>query len=414
MTAGTLEDGAWLGVTRLADTTGLDRLGIPTASCVRPGTLDSLTVYSGKGDTFERARTSALAECVERTSALWNDDLVHVASRRELEASGEVVWGPERFTERHADVSVGTCMPWVRTCMVTGPGRCWVPADRVFIGHRPPGASPAGAVVTTNGLGCARTVDAAMTHALLELVERDVVSCAELEASDYAWGLMGHLAERLGLDSRALATRYRDAVDVAETIDPRTLPPSAAALHARFDAAGIDVTIKALPNDLDVPVYGAAAIEQLSFSSYLAAAGYAARLDPEAAVVDALLELAQSRATDIQGAREDVGEHEKRRLDTPPPNHWLLTPGARRQPFPGQGWRPGRVNAPGWRELLGRLAGVGLDAAAAVDLTTHPELPVVRVLVPGIETWHPTGGEARLGPRAQRRVRHEQPAAGRG
>jgi ribosomal protein S12 methylthiotransferase accessory factor len=37
------------GITRVASTTRLDRIGIPTASAVRPWTRDVIWVYSGKG-----------------------------------------------------------------------------------------------------------------------------------------------------------------------------------------------------------------------------------------------------------------------------------------------------------------------------------------------------------------------------
>ena len=48
------------GITRLADTTGLDYINIPTSSCVCPGTTDAIWVYSGKGTTPERSRISAI------------------------------------------------------------------------------------------------------------------------------------------------------------------------------------------------------------------------------------------------------------------------------------------------------------------------------------------------------------------
>lgn len=63
-----------LGITWLADTTGLDRLGIPTWSC--PATRDRIWVYSGKGETVAQAQVSAIMECVERTAALWDPSRV--------------------------------------------------------------------------------------------------------------------------------------------------------------------------------------------------------------------------------------------------------------------------------------------------------------------------------------------------
>ena len=59
-----------IGVTRLADITGMDVLGIPNFSAVLPGTEDYIWVYSGKGPTREHAMASALMESIERYSSL--------------------------------------------------------------------------------------------------------------------------------------------------------------------------------------------------------------------------------------------------------------------------------------------------------------------------------------------------------
>ncbi len=102
-----VEIDAWLrgrleefGITRLADTTGLDYTGIPTSSCVRPGTSDSIWVYSGKGWTCEASRISCIMECLERTSFQWShwSGDIRLASEAEFEPNTPY-WSPCRFTE---------------------------------------------------------------------------------------------------------------------------------------------------------------------------------------------------------------------------------------------------------------------------------------------------------------------------
>ena len=45
------------GITRVADITDLDRIGIPVFSCIRPTADDgAITVYNGKGATVEESR----------------------------------------------------------------------------------------------------------------------------------------------------------------------------------------------------------------------------------------------------------------------------------------------------------------------------------------------------------------------
>src|SRR5436309_5260316 len=59
-----------IGVTRLADITDMDILGIPNYSAVLPGTEDYIWVYSGKGPTRLDAKASALMESIERYCSL--------------------------------------------------------------------------------------------------------------------------------------------------------------------------------------------------------------------------------------------------------------------------------------------------------------------------------------------------------
>ncbi|HVA26939.1 MAG TPA: hypothetical protein VNF68_02100, partial [Candidatus Baltobacteraceae bacterium] len=54
------------GITRIGDTTLLDRTNIPTACAVVPISPDALSVYNGKGLTREAAVASAVMEAAER------------------------------------------------------------------------------------------------------------------------------------------------------------------------------------------------------------------------------------------------------------------------------------------------------------------------------------------------------------
>ncbi len=163
------------------------------------------------------------------------------------------------------------------------------------------------------------------------------------------------------------------------------------------------MTLKYLPSDLHVPVFGAAAVETMSFDNVLATAGFGVSLDLVDAACRALLELAQSRATDRQGAREDCGHGEKGRHAEIPGSHWLVEPGRSAVSFEALPWSAG-TSAPLDRAgaALRALARVGLRDAAFVAFDAPAGLHAVRVLVPEIETWHATGGESRLGARMQR------------
>ena len=52
-----------IGVTRIANITDLDRVGIPVFSAIRPSAANgAISIYSGKGATETNARISAIME----------------------------------------------------------------------------------------------------------------------------------------------------------------------------------------------------------------------------------------------------------------------------------------------------------------------------------------------------------------
>ena len=63
------------GVTRVAEITHLDRVGIPVYSAIRPGAAEgAVSIYAGKGATKPQAKASAMMESFERYSAELHDD----------------------------------------------------------------------------------------------------------------------------------------------------------------------------------------------------------------------------------------------------------------------------------------------------------------------------------------------------
>src|SRR5436305_14735108 len=70
-----------IGVTKVADVTDLDRVGIPNFMTVRPHDLGpGISYYNGKGTTRAAAHAGALMEAVERHAGERYDGPVIVAS----------------------------------------------------------------------------------------------------------------------------------------------------------------------------------------------------------------------------------------------------------------------------------------------------------------------------------------------
>ncbi len=88
------------GMTRLADITGLDRVGIPIYSAVVPGSEDGISVYNGKGLTAVDSRTSAVMEAIERQTALAAEVPVIEESYERLRRSRKTVVDPRSFNHK--------------------------------------------------------------------------------------------------------------------------------------------------------------------------------------------------------------------------------------------------------------------------------------------------------------------------
>jgi ribosomal protein S12 methylthiotransferase accessory factor len=271
------------GVTRLARVTGLDRLGIEVVAAVRPSG-HVLQVSQGKGRTLAQAQWSALGEAIELAAA-------------ERPQPERLVWRRDGSTAW----SVGDeQVAWVRA----DDGR-WVPAQEVYC--PPSGQVWLGPLSTrwrSNGLGFHPTSRArARRHAWLEVVERDALA----RVLPHGWTAAAVRDRLLALPARLRAVR--------------TLG---------FEAFAVDCSAG------PTPVAGVLLFD-LEGGAVPLTAGYAARPSLAAAVEAAFLEAAQSRLTEIHGAREDVlvGEREAGRallegLRALPP----LPPRARRGPTP--------------------------------------------------------------------------------
>jgi ribosomal protein S12 methylthiotransferase accessory factor len=353
-------------VTRVARLTGLDRTGVEVASAVRP-LAHVLQVTNGKGDRPEDAAAGALLEAAELYAAergvaeAWDAPEAlrgrlgpgTVVSPRALDPDGgEDGWDRLRIAWRTA------------TDLATG-APVLVPAQAV---HVPPADGPwLGPSLlrwTSNGMGAAPAREPALVHALLEAVERDRVA-------------------------RALPEGFTDGELARRLVDARTLArwaPRTAALVARLEARGFRVFLLDLtdasergPVALGLPT-AAALVLDVEGGPVPLAAGYATRLSRDGALRAALLEAAQSRATEIHGAREDVLFSDRHAaaalrgvLERARPRR-----DARRMPD-----LPARSPAAALRAVVGRLRRAGLRACA-VDLEAPAGISVVKVLVPGL------------------------------
>ncbi|HEX9241926.1 MAG TPA: YcaO-like family protein [Anaeromyxobacter sp.] len=347
-----------LGVTRVARLTGLDRTGVEVASAVRPrGHV--LQVTNGKGETAEAAALGALLEAAELAGAE-NATQSAWGCAAELAAGGDDVLGPRALDPAGGEDGWDEVrLAWRRGRDLATGAPVLVPAHAVHV--PPPGGAWLGPALlrwTSNGMGAAPAPAAALLHALLEAIERDRVA-------------------------RALPDGFTDRELARRLLDPRTLAraaPRSAALAARLERAGLRAYLLDLSSrELGLPA-AAALLLDAEGSAVPVAAGYACRTTRDGALHAALLEAAQSRATEIHGAREDVAVSDRAAAE---PLRALLERARGRRIAAALPTVPAVGAAAAVREVVRRLGRAGLRAVA-VPLAAPPGISVVRAIVPGL------------------------------
>lgn len=371
------------GITRVANVTGLDRVGIPVVTVCRPNSR-SLAVFQGKGVTLDAAKASGIMEAIE----LWHAERIvkplKLASPEEMRSEHRVADLDGLPRSSAAPLDPRRAMLWLEADDLLGAGTAWVPYELVSANYtvpRPPGAGCFQA--NSNGLASGNHPAEAVLHGLCEVIERDARTL---------WELSGPPAK---------AARMLDAA----TIDDE----GCRALIARIAACGLQLHAWDVTSDVGVAAFVCQLLDPADDAA-----------DPEVgsgchpvrqiALLRALTEAAQARATYIAGSRDDYLAR------------WY-EPGARRARRAAMLERVAGV--PGVRDfravptfesgdldadvrwVLARLRAAGVTQVLAVDLARDAiAVPVVKVVVPGLEGALSYGkGDHVPGKRARRMLR---------
>jgi ribosomal protein S12 methylthiotransferase accessory factor len=276
---------SFAGITRLADQTGLDSIGLPVWAALRP-LARSISQCHGKGLSHEQARISAVMEAAE-TSLAETAEQVVFAKGTEAEVEG--------FCHQTVDLSLmlkcndpvaaaHEVLSWVTATGVLSEEEVLVPLDLVSLDFRVDGSCQSMAFNKSSvGLAAHRTRDEAILHGLLEAIEYDAVALA------MAWPGILDACPAPELAGTSCAD-----------LDGATAMLAAAGHPPIFIDVTSDIGLPVVLCWLDDGLNNAPVRRKRPF------AGHACRFGLEEAALAALLEAAQSRLTDISGAREDI------------------------------------------------------------------------------------------------------------
>jgi YcaO-like protein with predicted kinase domain len=368
---------AVMGITRIANITGLDRIGIPVTAVCRPNSR-SVAVAQGKGIDLPAAEASGLMEAIETYHAERITLPLKYATYEELRYTHDLVdldGLPSTPASRfHADLSI----LWIEGYDLIQKRLVWLPYETVHTTYTYPMPPGSGCFyASSNGLASGNHVLEAISHAICEVVERD---------STTLWRRLGDVAspeQRIRL----------------ETITD----PSCRELLARLERADMAVAIWETTTDVGFPSFACWIVERGNQCPVLVqpTIGFGCHPTREVALSRAVTEAAQDRLTVITGARDDL----RRRVYEPVSEILARAQQAVFAVRPARDFAdvPSRERDTLEEDVLWeleQLQGAGIKEVVVVDLTKAEfQIPVVRVVIPGLEG--PDGADHVPGRRAR-------------
>ncbi|ETX12959.1 hypothetical protein OCH239_15180 [Roseivivax halodurans JCM 10272] len=345
-----------MGITRIGNVTGLDRIGFPVCVAVRPNAR-ALSTSQGKGRSLAAARVSALMEAIETWHGERPEGEIRIASHAELSREGPVpplrdfpVRADAHLSERHP-------IPWIRGWDLMAEAPAWLPLETVSTNFVEGGNRPA-FLRSTNGLASGNHMLEAVVHALCEVIERDALTMSGLSGTPVP-------------------------------VDPHSVPdPELRQLLDELAEKAVAVFLTDLTCDTGVPTFSCELIDDPESPAWRALPqvdGHGTHLDYRVALSRAVTEAIQARATVISGSRDDLFPQDYR--DAVSIEDQL----ARVENRSAAPLATVRSDATASFEgdlalLLDRLRAVGVRHVLACDLRrSEIGIPVVKVVVPGLE-----------------------------
>ncbi len=351
-----------MGITRIANITGLDRLGVPVVMVCRPNAR-SLAVSLGKGLTMDAAKASGLMESVEIFHAEHIERPLKFFSRRHAERGHSLVNTERLVSIANSPFHEDLPITWIEGWDLIGRRSCWLPYETVHANYTVSKAPGHGCFdASTNGLASGNSLIEAICHGICEVIERDALA------------LWNH---------RLMAERADTAIDVQTVADADCL-----SLIQQMRERGFSVRLYDITSDIAVPTIYCVLQDELNPNNHV---GIGSGTHPvrEIATIRALTEAAQVRTTYISGARDDLsleefddeGRHTKRdhagRLarEGHAPRSFKDLPTSDHDNF---------LSDLTW--LLDQLTQSGIEEVVAVNLTREDlGVAVARVVIPGLE-----------------------------
>ncbi|MDL4816550.1 YcaO-like family protein [Actinomadura opuntiae] len=352
-----------LGITRLANITGLDSVGVPVYLAIRP-LARSLVVSVGKGTAPEAAKTAALMESIETWHAEQPLPGRSRVSPRQVRERGLVTVDLEGIPLAVDGATVWSggadeAIDWVGGEDLLAGERVLVPYDIVSMDFT---RSPqTGLARNSNGLASGNSAAEATVHGLCEIIERDA------------------------------ETRWRASED-ARRVDLATIDsPAVIGLLELLSGAGLTTVVWDVTSAVGIACFGCVVLADPDTELWCPVGvhdGFACHPSPERALFGAIIEAVQKRLTYISGSRDDIDRAEMARAASPELHAAVweeISSSAGRHDFGQVADRSTGAAESDVHVVVDALRRAGAEQVTVVDLSTAHGVPVTKSVVPGLE-----------------------------
>lgn len=265
-----------LNITRITDTSLLDKIGIPVFASIRPRG-NSLCVNAGKGFTVKEAKIGALMEAIEYAYAEYSYanktlEIVTIAEFiAQLPTSVKIEDFAILYDRRAQTDELIACIE----CLHFFDKKPYLlPAQLVFIPFREnPAVNLFG--TSTNGLASGNSLKEAMVHAICELLERD-------------------------------ATSFNLVKDSTIWVDVEHSTSQIIQMKNQIESTGLEFALRYSINSFGFPYFEAYIVDVFDSDFTSISGGYGLHPVKEIAAIRAIAEAVQSRLTTIHGGRDDI------------------------------------------------------------------------------------------------------------
>lgn len=385
-----------IGITRLADITDMDILGIPNFSAVLPGTEDYIWVYSGKGATKLDAKASALMESIERYCSLpsGNQKKMIQGSYKEVSKMSKTLHPSDVVEPMLIEYDEDMIMDFLPGYDLIKSEQILVPTPLALFRYsaKPPAVNPF-AYHHTNGLASGNVLEEAICHSLCEVIERDATSLAELHASALPYHTLRTMTKYLSDNGMEIdpinSTEFVDDDTKYSDVDISNIDfEPVSKLVKKFNDSNIPLIIKDITSPIGIPTFNASSIEWITENYGYLAEGHGTHPDARIALLRAITEVSQTRAANIQGARDDLRKISYGNSNSDEKKTWQFMKSKNSIPFSEIKSYVNDDILDDIKLILSRLSSNGLNQVIVVDLTNPQiKIPVVRTIVPGLETF---------------------------